>query len=274
MRRIAKALSALCVSVAFVGAASAADIRPAYKAPPPPPPMWSWTGFYIGAQLGAGLGPVEWQQNVNLAAVGLVGVPPIFSTGSHTVSGAFGGGVIGLNWQAGWVVFGVEADANWGDIKGTSNCGLLALWNCRTKVDSFGTVTARVGAAVDRALIYVKGGAAWAHNKYDLNLLGLTLAIPGVGTVVQPSSLEETHWGWVIGTGIEYALPGNWSAKIEYNYMDFGTKDLTFNTVPITALIPGGAGLLDRFSITERIHTIKFGVNYRFGWGAPLYARY
>jgi outer membrane immunogenic protein len=273
MRKVGLSLTATCLTV-VASIASAADLRPAYKAPPPPPPMWSWTGFYIGAQGGAALGPVEWQQDVNLAAVGVAGVPPLFSTGSHTVSGAFGGGVIGLNWQAGWVVFGVEADANWADIKGTSNCGVIALWNCRTKIDSFGTITARVGAAVDRALIYVKGGAAWVHNKHDLNLLGLTVAAAGVGTITQPSSIDETRWGWVIGTGIEYALPGNWSAKIEYNYMDFGSKDFAFNTVPATALIPGGAGLLDRFSITERIHAVKFGVNYRFGWGGPVYAAY
>src|SRR5206468_3110441 len=111
------------------------------------PPPWSWSGFYIGAQGGAAWGPVEWTQNINLAALGGVAavIPPLFTTGQHTVSGAFGGGVVGFNWQTGWVVFGVEADINGADIKGTSNCGLVALWNCRTKVDSFGTITGRVG---------------------------------------------------------------------------------------------------------------------------------
>ena len=260
--------------------ASAADLRPAYRAPPPVPvaPAWSWTGIYIGLQGGAGWGPVEWTQHVNLGALGVLGIPPFFSTGSHTNSGAFAGGVIGVNWQAGWVVVGVEADGNWADIKGTSNCGLAALWNCSTKTESFGTITGRIGATVDRALIYFKAGGAWSHNRYDLNLLGLALpgALIGVpGTLVQPSSISDTRWGWVIGAGLEYALPGNWSAKLEYNYMDFGSKNYLFNTVPATALIAGGAGLLDNFSIDDRLHVIKFGVNYRFGYGpGPVYAAY
>jgi outer membrane immunogenic protein len=239
---------------------------------PAPPPVWSWTGFYVGLQGGAGWGPVEWTQQVNLGLIAPL-LPAIFSTGSHTTSGAFGGGVIGLNWQAGWLVFGVEADANWADIDGTSNCGVLALFNCRTKTESFGTVTARVGAAVDKALIYIKAGGAWAHNRYELNLLGVNIGLGG-GIAIQPSSIEDTRWGWLIGTGLEYALPGNWSAKVEYNFMDFNSENYLFNT--IAGLPAPFTNIADRFEINDRLHVVKFGVNYRFGgWGgAPLYASY
>ena len=274
MRNFGRALIAgagLCA--ALVTGASAADIRPAYKAPvyAPPPPVWSWTGFYIGAQVGGGWGLNEWRQNINLGVIAPI-LPLIFSEGSHPTSGAFGGGVVGFNFQAGWIVFGVEADFNGSDIKGRSNCGLLAVWNCNSKIDSFGTITGRIGAVADKALIYVKAGGAWAHSEYDLNLLGLNIAVPGVLTI-QPSRIEDTRWGWVVGTGVEYALPGNWSAKIEYNYMDFGSKNYQFNTIVIPAL-PALANILNNFDITERVHTVKFGVNYRFGGRGALYAAY
>ena len=79
---------------------------------------------------------------------------------------------------------------------------------------------------------------------------------------ITPASTSEWRSGWMIGTGIEQAISGNWSAKIEYNYMDFGTET---NLFPVLR-IAGAPGLFDRFDVTQRIHLIKFGINYRFGY--------
>jgi outer membrane immunogenic protein len=80
------------------------------------------------------------------------------------------------------------------------------------------------------------------------------------------TSADKTLWGWTVGTGVEYALTENWSAKLEYNYLDFGDNTLSF-PVPIPRI-----GAVD-VDTTTSLHTVKFGVNYRFG-GGPVVARY
>jgi outer membrane immunogenic protein len=268
MRRIILSLLASATALGLASAASAADLaRPAYKAPPPPPPIFSWTGFYIGVNVGAGWGTKEYEQQVPLGQI-LGGLPTLISDGSHTVNGALAGGQVGFNYQVGPTVWGVEVQADWANLRGKSNCGLIALWNCDTKVDGLATFAGRFGLTSNQTLVYVKGGAAWAHDKYNINLLGLN--IPGI---VQPSEIQDNRWGWMIGTGVEQAIFGGWSAKVEYNYMDFGNKDYRFNAVPgLNGTI--AAGLLDHFNVTERIHLIKFGVNYRFGYAGSGVANY
>src|SRR5262245_8003437 len=136
-------------AVVVAGGAQAADMpvkAPVYSAP------FNWTGFYIGAHIGAGWATTEFS-NPNSGIV--------FS--NYNLNGFLGGGQIGYNWQSGWAVFGVEADASWTDIKGSSDCFTFDF--CRSKIDALGTITARFGGTVDHALIYVKGGGAWAHEK-------------------------------------------------------------------------------------------------------------
>jgi opacity protein-like surface antigen len=100
-----------------------------------------------------------------------------------------------------------------------------------------------------------------SHDKFDTNILGIS--VPGV---IQPASLSDNRWGWMVGTGVELAINNNWSAKVEYNYMDLGTKNYVFNVVPA---VPA----FNNWEITQRLHLIKFGLNYRFGWG-PVVAAY
>ena len=107
-------------------------------------------------------------------------------------------------------------------------------------------------------IFYAKGGGAWAHDKYDTDIMG---------TPVTFASASETRWGWMWGTGVEYAVTRNWSAKIEYDYLDFGTKDVTYDNTAINR------AFFNPVSTKERIHLIKLGVNYRFGYG-PVYAAY
>ena len=123
-------------------------------------------------------------------------------TGNTDPSGFLGGAQIGFNWQTGAFVFGIEGDWSWTNADG-SIASPVAL---TTEHNWYGTATARVGYAVDNWLWYVKGGAAWLDADYTIG--GVTFS--------------DTRTGWTVGTGIEWALGPNWSAKLEYNYMDFG----------------------------------------------------
>jgi outer membrane immunogenic protein len=243
--------------------ALAADIpiRPA----PPPPPFFSWTGFYIGVHVGAGLGTKEQEQFVSLGPI-----ERLDSFSSHTVNGILGGGQIGYNYQAGWTVWGVEIQASAANLRGKGSCGFAAFFNCSTNVTGLATFAGRFGLTSDRILVYVKGGGAWAHDKYDLSFIGTN------SEEIVPSFILDFRLGWMFGTGIEYAVAPNWSAKVEYNYMDFGTKSYLFNsTVGGGAAFPNvSSGAFDHFDITQRIHVIKFGINYRFDLGGYCCVKY
>jgi outer membrane immunogenic protein len=243
------ALGALMAAAPAI-AADMAPSGPVYKAPPPPP--FSWTGFYIGGHIGAGWGDKHWYS---------ASTAPGLDQGLHHVRGGLAGGQIGLNYQVGYWVLGIEADAAWADLNGVhTDVGFLlggASEVNRSKVESVGTVAGRLGYAVDRVLGYVKGGAAWAHDKYTVsNVLAPDVAI---GTA------SETRGGWVAGFGLEYAFAPNWSVKFEYDYIDLGSKRSRF-TGP--ALVP-----FDE-DITQRLNLVKFGINYRFGSYGPVYANY
>ena len=245
MRRVKLALLGLAGAAMFGSGAMAADLsRPVYKAPPAGalPVTYDWTGFYIGGHIGYGWADKSWQD--------LVG----FGNVSHKADGFLGGGQVGFNYQTGMFVFGVEGDFSWADIKGGSTIGpVIGLplgANFDTTVDFTSTLTGRLGLAFDRWLVYGKGGVAWAHDKYSTNFYTFP------GTV----ELSETRIGWTAGAGIEYAFAPNWSGKIEYNFMDFGTRNVSF--APFTST-----------EIDQQIHAVKFGINYKFG-GGPLVARY
>jgi outer membrane immunogenic protein len=102
----------------------------------------------------------------------------------------------------------------------------------------------------DRALLYLKAGGAWAHDTYEITALG----------PFARSSVSANRTGWTAGGGIEYALQRNWSAKLEYDFMDFGTRNYPFDLTP-TSIGPTTA------DIKQRVQVVKFGLNYRLGWG-------
>jgi outer membrane immunogenic protein len=116
---------------------------------------------------------------------------------------------------------------------------------------------------------YVKGGAAWAEFDHDIATGAATI---GAGVMGPTYAVSDNRVGHTVGAGIEYALGGNWSAKLEYDYMDFGTRNL--------ALAPTSLGIFAPTAIAinvddrERVQLIKAGLNYRFGWGGPVVARY
>lgn len=244
MRRGLLALVGLAGAATFSGAASAADMgRPVYKAPPAPvATVYDWTGFYVGGHVGYGWAQKDWRDSVGL-----------FNT-SHHADGFMGGGQAGFNYQVNQFVFGVEGDISWANLTGGSNVlGALGAVPrtgiVNTDVDWTATLTGRAGLAFDRWLVYGKGGVAWAHDRFSTNFYT-------PGTV----DFTDTRIGWTAGAGVEYAFAPQWSAKLEYNYMDFGRQSVSF--------APGFATDID-----QQIHALKFGVNYKFG-GGPIMARY
>jgi outer membrane immunogenic protein len=239
-------------TLVMTGSAMAADLaRPVYKASPPVQ-VFSWTGFYIGVHAGAAWGL---KQDTFTTAT-------LRNDDQHFITGFLGGAQVGANYQIGSWVLGAEAQFSWSDLDGRNSCDAgapVALVNCHTRADWLGTAAARLGFAFDRTMVFVKGGGAWVHDKYDMSFF----AAPFTNVHV-----DDTRYGWMFGTGIEHAFFGNWSAKVEYDYLDFGTRTTRFPG--LGALV---AGINEAVDIRQAVHLVKFGVNYRFGAG-PVVANY
>jgi outer membrane immunogenic protein len=193
---------------------------------------YDWSGFYAGINGGGATSDIDWKAGF------------IADDGHHNASGGTLGGQIGYRWQMTNWVFGVEAQGNWADLKG-SNVSLFAppLQN-QTKIDAFGLFTGQVGYAWDRALFYVKGGAAVVDNKYSI------FAVPG-GALLD--SAGETRAGASVGVGFEYAFAPNWSLGLEYNHIFLGNDEV---------VTPTGI-LFDRIKEDVDLFTVR--VNYKLG---------
>ena len=237
----AVALTSLLIGTPVV--AMAADLPPApvYKAPMAAmAPAFSWTGFYIGANLGAG-----WNQGNLNDSFGL------FSGSANNNAAFLGGGQVGANYQINNFVLGVEGDFDWfannNSATGTTTDGsttISGIENPRWLT----TLTGRLGIAVDRVLFYGKGGGAWVGSN------NITLVDVPSGAAV---SLSSNNTGWVAGGGIEWAFAPNWTGKVEYDYVGLNSNSLT---------LPAGFTLAgDVFSTGNRnIQTLTVGINYLF----------
>jgi outer membrane immunogenic protein len=241
MRRLSLVLLATAACSQF---AVAADLP--VKAQLQAPAMaaaYNWTGLYIGAHVGAGWGNEHFVDTTEA---------PFLDEGSHEVSGGLIGGQIGYNLQMGSMVFGVEAQGSFAELTGSHVSLAFDTDRLSTRVDRLGAFTGRIGVAWDRSLLYARGGAAVAHARYSSTdiPLGVTYA-----------NHEQTRWGWLAGGGLEYGLGGNWSANIEYNYMDFRTGRSTNVVCNPNLCLPTGMFNED---VTQRLHVVKGGFNYRF----------
>jgi opacity protein-like surface antigen len=236
-------LAGVAAAALAAGSANAADLT--LKAPAPVAPPWSWTGLYIGAHVGSAWATKDWLDPFRGKTVG---------TGE--LNGFLGGFQAGFNYQIDRLVLGVEGDFSWADVSGNVSGGFDAgvgcgfFTKCSSKAESFGTLTGRIGGTTPQVplLLYVKGGVAWVHDKHDIVELDCSSC--------ELLSASETRTGWTWGTGIEYAFTVNWSGKIEYDYMDFGTKTVSF--------CPDSECSVD---IRQRVHMVKAGVNYKLDWG-------
>jgi len=260
MKKLLLSGSAL-VAFALVGSAYAADLPVYTKAPPMVPMGYDWSGVYFGGHIGGGWATNDFS-DPGLGIIGtIIGVPVVQTTNS---SGFLGGIQGGVNYQIGKLVVGAEADFSWADIKGTSTSSFPTIFpfinrTIGANTDWTATATTRIGIAHDHWLFYGKAGVAWARTNVSDNWV--TTPIAGSIPLFSGSG-SDTRVGWTVGTGLEWAFMNNWSAKIEYDYMDFGQKmgTISGNILPTIFPIPASFGLQNSQQISE----VKFGLNYRF----------
>jgi outer membrane immunogenic protein len=264
-RRSIATIAVLGFGLVSPSLASAADIggptvAPVYAKAPQVAPF-SWTGFYAGIHLGGGSSDTDWFDDGSPTSLGS-GVPGLHDASYHA-TGFLAGGQFGYNYQIGWAVLGVEADASWANLRGSMfNCfsqfAAFIAQSCSTRTDGLGTVTGRFGVALDRSLLYLKGGVAWAHENYA-NPCAALIAL--CATTLATGS--DTRIGWTIGGGIEHAFARDWTVRVEYDFVDFGTRNEAFVGMPPPS--PPIPTVLTE-NIRDRIQMIKVGVNYRFGY--------
>jgi outer membrane immunogenic protein len=257
--------AASVAAFALTSAADAADLAVRFNAPPVPPPAFSWTGFYVGGNFGGGFGDKWWDNNNPLDNHFWFGFPGQ-SIGTTSMDGLLGGGQVGYNWQfASPIVVGVEGTFDGSDISGHFNTGIpgnLTMTNA-SKLNWLSTVVGRIGVTVDdHALIYAGGGAAWTDEKDSVVSFG-----PGLGgfpgqNISYSGSTTET--GWTVLAGVEYAINPNWSARLQYNYIEFNNPSITMpagnpGTTAVTGSMLG-------VSTPLRLNVVMAGLNYRFNW--------
>lgn len=245
----------LSCTLLFSGSALAADIS--VKAPVPVAP-YSWTGFYVGAHVGAGWSDTDWvHEHCNCPGGANMGEPGQFLT-TATGNAFLGGAQAGYDHQyaPNWLI-GFEGQLSWTGIDGegawTGNNGdpHTASFN----VNWVATFGPRLGYIFDRGLVYIKGGVALANIDYDHTHL------MQADSTLHAVSGSNTKTGWSIGGGIEHVVWRQFTAKVEYNFIDLGSKNVTLTKCCT-------------FNVDQQIHVVKAGINYRFGAPAAMGARY
>jgi outer membrane immunogenic protein len=225
-------------SMALIGSASAADLVPEFKSPV----YQNWSGFYAGVDVGAAWGNNIWNDAFDAS----------FST-SYPLNGVLGGAHAGWNYQAGPIVVGGEATFAFTNARGSNsvnneigeNAGGSA--NLATTMRWLATLVGRAGVANGSNLYYLVAGFAVENESHNAELGGFGPA----GFIQQ--NVRTNRGGYVLGMGAEFAVYHNWTARLEYNYMDFGKTSLSFPAVEGEPL-----------TIDQQVHVVKLGISYLF----------
>jgi len=240
-------------AIALAGSAFAADLPSRAPPPPyvPPAPIFTWTGLYIGAQIG-----YAWDHD---AANGFIPAADIFIPANINPDGVIGGAHVGYNLQINQWVIGFEGSAD-----GTSLSGSTGLFTPLGSITATsretvqGSVRVRAGIAWDRVLIYATGGAAFTGIKNDYTAFVAPLFFAD-------TDVSKTRGGWTVGGGLEYALTDNWSVRAEYRYSDFGKyTDFPFGGV---SALPAAFEVTSGHHLTE--NQVQAGVSYKIDLSAP-----
>jgi outer membrane immunogenic protein len=262
MKRLLLATTCLALSSAV---SMAADMTTpmSTKAPAYAAPAFSWTGLYIGAQVGGG----------TLSDPGLN-----FEGGSQGTNGgkgAIAGGQIGYNYQDGNWVFGVEGEGYWSGIKNSldssfvnSTTGALTGASNTTFENRYDyTIAGRVGLAFDRTLVFAKGGWAWGNYRFSDSFRDISFPSSSFdnGTV--------TLDGALFGVGLEHALTRNWTVKFEYDYIAYGSKAIS-TTGCSTSGGTTGCFFNGSTPMSSNKQLFKFGANYLFDPLGPAVSRF
>jgi outer membrane immunogenic protein len=256
MMRAISGASCLAVSALFITAplsiAGAADM--AVKAPriaPVAAPVYSWTGCYLGGNTGG-----AWARDDAIEET-FDGTPQVNDTGTARVSGWAYGGQVGCDYQfnSNWVA-GVRGMWDGSTMKGNAQWPAVSEDTTSYKINSFGTVVGKLGYLVAPTVeLYGLGGVAWARN-------GLTWTNSGVGDFLTGA---QTQTGYDVGVGLSWMFAPNWDLWVEYDYMGFETKNVSFIGEGIAAGDPYTA------NISLNVQKVLLGIDYRISWGnAPV----
>jgi outer membrane immunogenic protein len=251
-------VAAVGLVASSVAPALAADLpaKVYTKAPAIVAPIYNWAGFYVGLNGGGGSARDCWTLN---SLVGFA-LPPI-GEGCNKATGGLVGGQVGYRWQSANWVFGLEAQGDWANFKGSNSSLLLAgtpffgLLTNQTKVDAIGLFTGQVGYAWNTALLYLKGGGAVIADRNDILSNGVVVA----------TSSGDNRWGGTVGAGVEFSFAPNWSAALEYDHLFIANNNTNFTVPPLSTAFGS-----DRIRGDTDLVTVR--VNYR--WGGPVVAKY
>jgi outer membrane immunogenic protein len=278
--------------VAMSASALAADLprRESAVAPIFVAPIFTWSGFYVGLNAGATFNDNDhryradgWFRNVGNPYTNAVVIYDNEYNGFRNDDDAAftGGAQMGFNWQFGAWVAGVEADINYrgnGDnhgfnILGTGHYSNYGLYHSGSdRGNWFGTLRARLGFALDRTLIYATGGLAFGDTGGGGRLYAYDVNYPGVALTGGEwrSDGDDTSWGWTLGAGVEHAFSNNWTAKLEYLYVNLDRDNNRLTNIA-----------LPNYTFTtsneDEFHVVRVGLNYKFGGpsvASPVLARY
>jgi outer membrane immunogenic protein len=282
MKRLLIGISAAASLLATGALAADLPVKaPVYtKAPAYAEPVFTWTGFYLGGNLGYSWGNSDNSTTLDrfLTGLPLPGTLIGTNTGSNNANGVIGGAQAGYNWQMSNWLLGLETDIQGSDERGSStitclrcaDVGTNITTNLTQRLNWFGTFRGRAGVlATPDVLLYATGGLAYG----EVNVGGSVTGDGAVGstTVVLPST-SSTRTGWTAGAGVEGHIGGNWTAKLEYLYVDLGTVsggpvELLGILVPVRV----APGLSYSSHFTDNI--VRVGINYHFN-GGPVVAKY
>jgi len=260
----------LVAAIAMTGSAVAADMAPSYSKAPllPAPVAYSWSGCYIGGNIGGGW---ERTRQTQVAKVdgSFVGLNNDF--GSSTGSDFVGGGQIGCDYQfaSNWVI-GIQGMYDYGRISSSNTVptafagASVGSFQSVDRVRDMWTVTGRVGYLFTPQLLgYVKGGGAWTRVDQAING-----AVPVFFNSENAFGVNRS--GWTVGGGLEWMFAPGWSVFGEFNYMDFGSRNVSFVKAPGTVV----GDVADVVRTRLEVEQFLVGVNYKFNFGGPAIAKY
>ena len=253
MKNLRHYLLATVSSAAFVGNAAAADM-PTKAAPAPvsAPIVWNWSGPYIGLNLGAAWNNAKFSDLGGTVPAYAFFVPgtrdPFWSANQADFTI---GGQAGYNFQAGNIVYGIEADLNWVDGKASATFSPPLVGStviATSKYDWMATIRGRLGLSFSQWLIYGTGGVAFARfsDAWGFAVLG-----------ANEFTNNETRTGWTAGGGVEYMFARNWTARVEGLFADFGSTNLTL-------INPGGQSGTYSTKFQHTVTTVRGALNWKW----------